>query len=139
MKKIILLSAIFVLSLVLAACQPVVDEKKADFCRNVGDFAQAQVQFRQLNASSSKRDAEEAVSDLQRDFENLVQSGADVKEAQLKEVEDALENLKRDIKDIPDDAENIAEAELMIKQDVLNTVAETVQIMTTNCTYGQEQ
>ena len=138
MKKIILLSVIFVLSLVLAACQPAIDEKKSDFCKDLGDFAQAQGQFRQLNETSTKDDVEEAASDLQRSWERVKDSAADVAEAQLNNVEDAWENLKRDIDDIPNDA-TLAEAELMIKQDVLNTTAETVQIMTTTCTYGQEQ
>jgi tetratricopeptide (TPR) repeat protein len=138
MKKIILLSVIFVLSLLLAACQPAIDEKKSDFCKDLGDFAQAQAQFRQLNETSTKNDVEEAASDLERSWERVKDSAGDVAEAQLNNVEDAWENLKRDINDIPNDA-TLAEAEAMIKADVLNTMAETVQIMTTTCTYGQEQ
>ena len=62
---------------------------------------------------------------------------ADVAEAQVSALEDALQELRRDIDDIPNDA-TLAEAELMIKQDVLSTMAKTVQIFTTTCTYGQE-
>jgi hypothetical protein len=138
MKKIILLSAIFVLSLLLAACQPVLDEQKADFCEALGEFAQAQVQFRQLNQTSSKDDLEDAASDFERAWEKVKDAASDVAEAQLNSVEDAWQNLRRDIDNIPNDA-TLAEAEVMIKQDVLNTVAETVQIMRTTCTYGQEQ
>ena len=139
MKKMILLSAIFVLSLLVAACQPAVDEQKEDFCKNLGDFAQAQVEFRKINATSSKNDLEEAAQDVQRAFENLAESAADVQEAQLRAVEDALESLKRDIEDIPDDVDSLEDVdELTIKQDVLSTMAETVQIMTTVCTYGQD-
>ena len=138
MKKIMLLCVIFVLSLLLAACQPALDEQKADFCEALGEFAQAQGQFRQLNETSTKDDVEEAASDLERSWERVKDSAADVAEAQLNNVEDAWENLKRDIDDIPNDA-TLVEAEAMIKEDVLNTMAETVQIMSTTCTYGQEQ
>ena len=132
-------SGILVLSLLLAAaCQPTVDEAKADFCQNLGDFAQAQVQFRQLNATSTKDDLEEAASVLEEAWENLVESAADLSEAQVGGVEDALEDLRRNIDDIPDDA-TLAEAELMIKQDILSTMSETVQIFSTTCTYGQGQ
>ena len=138
MKKIIFLSAIFVLSLLLAACQQSVDKQKADFCSNLGDFAQAQVQFRALNETSTKGDVEEAASDLERAWDNLKNSAGDLAQAQMNGIEDALQNLRRDIDNISNDA-TLAEAEVSIKQDILNTMAETVQIMRTTCTYGQEQ
>jgi hypothetical protein len=138
MKKIVLLSTIFVLSLLLAACQPAVDEQKSDFCSNLGDFAQAQVQFRALNETSTKGDVEEAASDLERAWDNLKNSAGDLAETQMSAVEDALQNLRRDIDNIDNDA-TLVEAEVSIKQDILNTMAETVQIMTTTCTYGQDQ
>ena len=139
MKKTILLTAIFVLVLLTAACQPAIDEKKSDFCQDLGDFAQAQVQFRQINPTSTVDDLEEAALALERSWENLKDSAGDLAEVQLRSLEDALQNLRRDIEDVPDDAENLAEAELMIKQDVLSTMAETVQIFNTTCTYGQDQ
>ena len=138
MKKKVLLSTIFVLSLLVAACQPSVDQAKADFCESLGEFAQAQLQFRQLNATSTKGDLNQAGSDLQRAWDDVKGSASDVAEAQLSGVEDALQTLQNDIGDIPDDA-TLAESEVTIKQDILNTAAETVQIMNTTCTYGQEQ
>lgn len=138
MKKIVLLSAIFVLSLLVAACQPVIDEQKSDFCQNLGEFAQAQVQFRQLDANSTKDDLEDAVSDLERAWNNLADSTEDLAEAQVRGVEEALEDLRRDIDNIPDGS-TLAEAEVMIKQDVVSTMAETLQIFRTDCTYGQDQ
>ena len=138
MKKIVLLSAIFVLSLLVAACQPVIDEQKSDFCQNLGEFAQAQVQFRQLDANSTKDDLEDAVSDLERAWDNLADSTEDLAEAQVRGVEEALEDLRRDIDNIPDGS-TLAEAEVMIKQDVVSTMAETLQIFRTDCTYGQDQ
>jgi hypothetical protein len=137
MKKIILLGVILVVSLLVAACQPAVDEQKADFCSNLGAFAQAQVQFRALNETSTKGDVEEAASDLERAWDNLKNSAGDLAETQMSAIEDALQNLRRDIDNIANDA-TLAEAEVSIKQDILNTMAETVQIMTTTCTYGQE-
>ena len=138
MKKIILLSSIFVLVLLLAACQPSVDQAKADFCESLGEFAQAQVQFRTINATSTKSDLNEAVSDLDRAWENVKSSAADLSEAQLSGAEDALQTLKDDISDIPDDA-TLAESEAMIKTDVIATMAETQEIFSTTCTYGQDQ
>ena len=138
MKKIILLSAIFVLSLLLAACQPSVDQAKADFCETLGEFAQAELQFRQLDGTSTKDDLNKAASDLQKAWEDVKGSASNVAEAQLSGVEDALQTLQKDIGDIPDDA-TLAESEVTIKQDILNTAAETVQIMNTTCTYGQDQ
>jgi hypothetical protein len=138
MKKTILLTTIFVLSLVLAACQPSVDQAKANFCENVGEFAQASVQFRALNATSTKDEASDAVSDLERAWNNLQESAADLTEAQVDGVEDALGDLKNSIQDIPDDA-TLAESELSVKQASLETMAETLQIFVTTCTYGQSE
>jgi len=138
MKKSILMIAILALSLVLAACQPSVDQAKADYCENVGGFAQALAQFRTLNATSTKGDAQQAVSDLERAWENLQSSAGDLAEAQVDGVENALQDLRNSIQDIPDDS-TLAESELAVKQATVATMAETVQIFVTTCTYGQSE
>ena len=137
MKKITLLSAIFVLSLLVAACQPSVDEAKADFCSDLGEFGQALVGFRQLNPASTKDDLNKAESDVQKAWDNLQSSASTLKDVQTSSVQDAFETLKKDIGDIPDDT-TLADTELMIKDDVVSTMGETLQIFSTTCTYGQD-
>ena len=137
MKKIIIFVTIFVLSLLLAACQPSVDQAKADFCEDLGAFAQAQVALRSINATSTKDELNQALSNLEQSWNNLRDSAATLGEVQVDGIQESFETLKRDISNIPDDA-TLVDAELMIKQDLLNTLAETQQILTTTCTYGQQ-
>jgi gas vesicle protein len=137
MKKIILFATIFTLSLLMAACQPSVDQAKADFCADLGEFAQAQVALRNLDANSTKDEENQAVSNLEQTWNNLLDSVSTLGDVQVDGIQEAFETLKNDISNIPDDA-TLAESEVMIKQDLLNTLAETQQILTTTCTYGQQ-
>lgn len=137
MKKIMFFATIFILSLLLVACQPSVDQAKADFCADLGEFAQAQVSLRSTNATSTKDELNQALSNLEQSWNNLLDSATTLGEVQVDGIQESFENLKNDISNIPDDA-TLAEAELTVKQDLLNMVAETQQIVTTTCTYGQD-
>ena len=64
MKKVFLLSVIIGLALLVAACQPTVDEAKANFCEDLGEFGVAVAQFRQINETSTKDDLQNAQSEV---------------------------------------------------------------------------
>jgi hypothetical protein len=137
-KKVILLSVIFVLPLLLAACQPSVDEAKADFCEDLGEFGIALAQYRQINETSTKDDLQKAQSDVEKTWADLQKSAETLGEVQTDSVEDAYGDLQKGVNDIPDDA-TLGDAELMVKQGVLSTLEEVLRISTTTCTYGQGQ
>ena len=138
MKRVILLSAVLVISLLLAACQPSVDEAKADFCEDLGEFGVAVAQFRGINENSTKDEARQALSDVEKTWSNLKSSAATLGEVKVDSIEGAYNDLEKSVNDIPDDA-TLADAEGMVKQNVLSTLQEVLQISTTTCTYGQEE
>ena len=138
MKKAILLSLIFVLSLLLLACQPTVDEAKAAFCEDLGEFGVAVAQLRQVNETSTKADLQNAVSEVEKTLSNLQDSAATLGQVQISSVEDSFEDLQNGVQDIPDDT-TLAAAEVMVKGGALATLEEVLQIFNTTCTYGQGQ
>jgi peptidoglycan hydrolase CwlO-like protein len=138
MKKILFLSLTIVLLLSLGACGQSVDRAKEDFCQDLGDVAQAAMDLRLINATSSKDDLEDAVSSLERAVENLQSSAQDVAEAKVDGVQDAVSDLQDTLSDLPDgdlSAEQLVEA----KGAVIETMAEVQQIAITVCSYSLEQ
>jgi len=123
-------------NMLMVACQPSIDQAQADYCESAGEFAPAVAQFRSINATSTKAEAEDALSNLERAWNDLNDSAVDYTEAQLSSLENALDDMRNTIQAIPDDA-TLAETEGMIKQASLATMAEAVEIFTTTCTYGQ--
>jgi hypothetical protein len=122
----------------LAACQPSIDEAKAAFCEDLGEFGVTVAQFRQINETSTKDDLQNALSEVEKTWGNLQKSAETLGEVQTDSVEDAYNDLQKSVNDIPDDA-TLAEAEVMVKGSALSTLEEVLQISTTTCTYGQGQ
>lgn len=138
MKNMLFLSLAVVLVLSLGGCGSSVDRSKEDFCRDLGDVAQAAIDLRLINRTSSKDDLQDAASSLQRAVEDLQSSAQDVREAQVGGVQDAVSNLLDTLSDLPDgdlSAEQLVEA----KGAVIETIVEVQQISTTVCNYSQEQ
>ena len=99
-------------------------------------MAQAAIELRLINRTSSKDDLQDAASSLQRAVEDLQSSAQDVREAQVGGVQDAVSNLLDTLGDLPDgdlSAEQLVEA----KGAVIETIVEVQQISTTVCNYSQ--
>ena len=138
MKKIILLCTIFVLSLVLAACQPSVDQAKADFCDDLGTFAQSVGEYRSLGPNSSVDDFQDAQKDVEKAWNDLQSSAQTLGSVQTDSLQNAYSDLQKDVSNISGDT-NIADALTQVQQDALATLQEANQILTTTCSYGQSQ
>jgi hypothetical protein len=134
----LLFSLAVMLLLSLGACGQSVDRAKQDFCQDLGDVAEAAIDLRLINRTSSKDDLQDAASSLQKAMENLQSSTQDVQEAQVDGVQDAVSNLQNTLSDLPDgdlSAEQLVEA----KGAVIETIAEVQRISITVCSYSPEQ
>ncbi len=136
MNKRILISTIFIVSLLLAGCQESIDDAKADFCTDLGTFAQALAEFRAIDATSTTDDLNNAVSDVENAWNDLKSSASNLEDIQVDDAQGAFQTLKDDISNISGDS-SLADAEVQIKQDVVAALSEVVDIFTTSCTYGQ--
>ena len=139
MKNILYLSLTFVLLLSLAGCvlEPPVDQAKANFCEDLGEFATAVVDMRQIDGSSTKQEAQEAANAVQRAWDDLKRSGQNLQEAQVDEMGAAVNEFQRTVNDIPDDA-TIEQSLAAVQQAALATMAEVVKTTSTSCSYPQE-
>ena len=139
MKNIIFLSLTVVLLLSIAGCgQPSVDQAKANFCQDLGEFATAVVDLRQIDATSTKQELQDAVSAVQNAWGDLKNSAGKLQNAQVDGVESAVNDLQKSVDDIPDDA-MLAEGLVAVQQASLATMAEVVKTTNTVCSYPQEQ
>lgn len=138
MKNILILSLTVVLLLSLGACGQSVDRARQDFCQDLGDVAQAAMELRLINATSSKDDLEDAVSSLERAMDNLKNSAQDLAEAKVDGVQDAVSDLQRTISELPE-GEPSAEELVEAKGAVIETLAEVQQISISVCSYSTEQ
>lgn len=138
MKKIILLCTIFVLSLVLAACQPSIDQAKSDFCDDLGTFAQSVGEYRSLGPNSSVDDFQDAQKDVEKAWNDLQSAAQTLGSVQTDSLQDAYSDLQKDVSNISGDT-SIADALPQVHQDALATLQEANQILTTTCRYGQSQ
>ena len=139
MKNILCLSLTVVLLLSLAGCgQPSVDQAKANFCQDLGEFGTAVVNLRQINASSTKQELQDAVSATQQAWDNLKNSAATLENVQVDGVEAAVNDLQKSVDDIPDDA-TLEQGLVAVRGAALATAAEIVKITNTTCSYPQEQ
>jgi tetrahydromethanopterin S-methyltransferase subunit F len=139
MKNILYLSLTVVLLLSIAGCgQPSVDQAKANFCQDLGEFATAVVNLRQIDSSSTKQELQDAFSAAQRAWDDLKNSAGSLQNAQVDGVEAAVNDLQRSIDDIPDDA-TLEQGLVAVRGASLATLAEIVKITNTTCSYPQEQ
>ncbi len=139
MKSILYLSLTVVLLLSLAGCgQPSVDQAKANFCQDLGEFGTAVVNLRQIDSSSTKQEAQDAVNDARRAWDDLKNSAGSLQNVQVDGVEAAVNDLQRSVDDIPDDA-TLEQSLAAVRGAALATAAEIVQITNTVCSYPQEQ
>ena len=139
MKNILYLSLAVVLLLSLAGCgQPSVDQAKANFCQDLGEFGTAVVNLRQIDASSTKQELQDAVSDAQKAWDDLKNSAGTLQNVQVDGVEAAVNDLQKSVDDIPDDA-TLEQGLVAVQQAALATAAEVVKTTNTVCSYPQEQ
>jgi hypothetical protein len=124
MKNILFLSLTAVLLLSLAGCgQPSVDQAKANFCQDLGEFGTAVAGLRQLDGASTKQDLQDATNSVQKAWGDLQKSAGTLKDVQVDGVQDAVNDMQQSVNDIPDDA--TLEAGLAdVRGAVVNTLAE---------------
>ena len=139
MKNILYLSLTVVLLLSIAGCgQPSVDQAKANFCQDLGEFGTAVVNLRQIDGSSTKQELQDAVSAAQKAWDDLKNSAATLQNVQVDGVEAAMNDLQRSVDDIPDDA-TLEQGLVAVRGAALATAAEVVKTTNTICSYPQEQ
>jgi len=139
MKNILFLSLTVVLLLSLAGCgQPSVDQAKADFCQDLGEFGTAVASLRQLDGSSTKQDLQDATNAVDKAWGDLKSSAGTLQNVQVDGVESAVNDLQKSVNDIPDDA-TLDQGLVGVRGATVNTLAETLQIATTTCTYPPQQ
>ena len=131
MKKIVLLSAILVLSLFLTACQSgeEVDEATADSCAKLGDFGTRLTEFGQELTQFDS--AEEAAADegMQQAMANMDQAMEDFKasaptEMNQDELEAAADELERAFRDA---------SEGMSRKEMAAAAAEMFDLFNSEC------
>jgi hypothetical protein len=138
MKNIIYLSLAVVLLLSLAGCgQPSVDQAKANFCQDLGEFATSVVNLRQIDASSTKQELQDATNSVQKAWDDLKSSAGTLQNVQVDGVESAVNDLQKSVDDIPDDA-TLEQGLVGVQQAALATAAEVVKTTNTVCSYPQE-
>ena len=139
MKNILYLSLTVVLLLSLAGCgQPSVDQAKANFCQDLGEFGTAVVGLRQINPTSTKQELQDATNAVQNAWGDLKSSAETLQNVQVDGVEAAVNDLQKSVDDIPDDA-TLADGLVAVQQAALATAAEVVRTTNTVCSYPQEQ
>lgn len=137
MKKLILIPILTVLLLLLAACQPSIDQAKANYCESLGNFAEAIANVRQIDENSTVDELKQAQQAVGEAWSALANSAGNLADAQFNEMEQAYRELERTVNDIPDDA-TVAEALEAVRLASLNTLAQYADIASTTCVYGQQ-
>ena len=131
MKKIVLLSAILVLSLFLSACQSgeEVDEATADSCAKLGDFGtrltefgQELSQFDSAEEAAADEGVQQAMADMQQALGEF-QDGAPT-EMNADELEAAADDLERAFR---------AATEGMSRKEMAAAAAETFDLFNSEC------
>jgi hypothetical protein len=127
-----------VLLLSLAGCgQPSVDQAKANFCEDLGEFGTAVANLHQIDASSTKQELQDATNAAQKAWGDLKSSAGTLKDVQVDGVESAVNDLQKSVDDIPDDA-TLAQGLVAVQGASLATMAEVVKTTNTICSYPQE-
>jgi hypothetical protein len=127
-----------VLLLLLAGCgQPSVDQAKANFCQDLGEFGTAVVNLRQIDSSSTKQELQDAANAAQQAWGDLKSSAGTLQNVQVDGVESAINDLQKSVDDIPDDA-TLEQSLVAVRGAALATMAEVVKITNTVCSYAQE-
>ena len=138
MKNILYLSLAIVLLLSLAGCgQPSVDQAKANFCQDLGEFGTAVVNLRQIDASSTKQELQDATNGVQKAWGDLKNSASTLQNVQVSGMESAVNDLQKSVDDIPDDA-TLEQGLVAVQQAALATVGEVLKTSNTVCSYPQE-
>jgi len=129
MKKIILLSAILVLSLLLAACGSSADEATKDSCAKLGDFGTRLTEFGQeLSQFDSPEEAaadegvNQAMADMQQALDEF-KAGASTEMA-ADDLEAAADELERAFRDA---------TEGMSREEMAAAAAETFDLFNSEC------
>jgi hypothetical protein len=118
----------------LAGCQPTVDEAKADFCKDLGEFAVAVQALRQIDETSPKQELDDAVDVARKALDELRGSAETLAEVQTDEIESAVNDLQSYSDSIPGD-DTVGEAAADVKAATADTMAYALDIATTVCTY----
>ena len=138
MKNILYLSLTIVLLLSLAGCgQPSVDQAKANFCQDLGEFGTAVVNLRQIDSSSTKQELQDAANAAQKAWGDLKSSAGTLQNVQVDGVEAAVNDLQKSVDDIPDDA-TLEQSLVAVREAALATMTEVVKTTNTVCSYPQE-
>ncbi len=136
MDKRIFLFGVLVIVLLLAGCQPSLDDAKSDFCDDLGTFAKSVGEFHSLTPASSVDDVQDAQKDVDDAWNDLQSSAQTLQSVQIDSLQSAYSDLQKDVSNISGDT-SVTGALAQIQQDALATLHEAVQISITTCTYGQ--
>jgi hypothetical protein len=138
MKKVILLIVVVLLvAPLVTSCsllQPSVDEARADFCADLGEFGTAVVNMRQIDAGSTVEELEAADKAVQDAWGSLKSSAKTLKGVKIDGVQQSFDGLEQTVGAISDEA-TLEEAVLSVKEAALATVAQVLEISQATCTY----
>ena len=137
MKKARFLVGVLLITLILSACAPTLDEAKADFCSDLGTFGQAVIDLNNLGVSATVdqlNDAKDAAADAWGDLKSSAETLADV---QVDEMEDSYDAVQNDVSQAISGDTTLAEAGGVYAGGLADLLADVSQISITVCQYGQ--
>ena len=129
MKKIVLLSAVLVLSLLLAACGSSADEATKDSCAKLGDFGTRLTEFGQELTKFDSADEAAADGSMQQAMANMDQAMEDFLAAAPEDMDaDALEEAADELERAFRSA-----TEGMSRTEMAAAAAETFDLFNSEC------
>lgn len=134
MKKITILSLVFVLTLFLAACggSTTTDEETTEACAALGEVSQALAEFEGLSDASTTEEAQERSAVLQKAKENMQAAAAVLGEGEVNGINLNLDALIQNISQMVE-GETIAASQIDFKWDLIAAMAGTLDLFNSEC------
>jgi ElaB/YqjD/DUF883 family membrane-anchored ribosome-binding protein len=132
--KPIALAIAAIVVLAVSGCQPTVDEAKADFCQDLGDFGAAVVTLRHIDETSTREEVQTAIDGAHDALGELQSSAETLSGVQTDEIQSAVEELQDYVQDIPDET-TLGDAAVGVRAATVDTLAATLETAVTDCTY----
>ena len=137
MKKVVMYTMLIaVLLMLVPACQPSLDDAKAQFCQDLGGFSGALKSDQSLDENSTVDEVKAAQSEVEKTWSQLQKSAEKLGDIQTDEMEASLKDLQKSVQDVSGEA-TVGEASSMLQQNAKATLDQVVQINTTVCSTGQ--
>jgi hypothetical protein len=133
MKKTVWIGAIFVLSLLLAACGSTSgDQETAEACAALGEVSEALAEFDGLDDASTTEEAQERSALLGKAKENMQAAAAVLGEDKVNGINLNLEALIQNISQMAE-GETIAASQIDFKWDLIAAMAGTLDLLNSEC------